>query len=454
MKWVRIFKTLFWVQVGVNLVGALGPELGFDALWYHLPESRMIVERGWWGIIPGGLLYTTGLPRLMEFVNAGLLGIGKLAAMNSPEILPKLFSWLMGILVARMIVKIGKKMHGEKVGWVAASLWYTTLVVGWQSLTVYVDLHRTLVTMWAIWLLLEERWVWSAVLMGLAYSIKNFAGVDAIFIAIYWSYMQEDWKAGIKYLLVFAPIPIMWAISNVLQGYAMFYPMGGYYGLGEHYGGGVKYFLGPIYEMLNPSNRVGPVILIIFILGWKDWRKMASSKLGLLTLGLIIAWFFVPRSWDGRYFLPAMALLSIVAAWVWTDMELKTKRVVGVLIFLQILVGVMYRTLANARFVPLLIGAESRGEFLARRLDLGGSDWYDVDGWVSNNLKNERYLVIGIHNTYYLPGTKWDHESWRDKSFCYQYVLVKGSIEMDEEYEMLHNVEKSKSKIYKDRKCG
>lgn len=453
MKSERLFKRLFFLQAGVNLVGALGPELGFDALWYHLPEARMIAERGWWGIIPGGLLYTTGLPRGMEIINAGLLKIGYLAKMSSPEILPKLLSWLSGVLSAGLIVKLGTKLKSEKVGWVAAASWYTALVVGWQSITTYVDLQRTLLTLIAVWLLLEGRWKWSAMAMGIAYSVKNFAGIDAVAMAIVWAYGQRDWKMGVKYLLWFAPLPILWAGANYLQGYPFFYPVGGYYGLKEHWGGGIRYWLGPIHEMLAPSVRVGPAILVILILGWRKVKPLITSQVGLLTSALLVAWYVTPRSWDGRYFLPVLALLSVLAVWGWSKTGgIKYKLGLGILL-LQAIFGVGYRTAANARFVPVIMKSESKEDFLSRRLDLAGADWVDEDNWVTQNWQKERYLVIGVHNTYYLPGDRWEHESWRSKDYCYKYVLIKGGGGVKDTFELLHETRNTDTKVYRDISC-
>src|SRR5690348_9692493 len=45
------------VQIIVNLVGALGPELAFDALWYHLTLPKMYLLHHSVFYIPGNLLY-------------------------------------------------------------------------------------------------------------------------------------------------------------------------------------------------------------------------------------------------------------------------------------------------------------------------------------------------------------------------------------------------------------
>jgi len=49
-----IFVLLF-IQAVVNLLGALGPELGFDALWYHLTIPKIYLAQGRVFFIPGSL---------------------------------------------------------------------------------------------------------------------------------------------------------------------------------------------------------------------------------------------------------------------------------------------------------------------------------------------------------------------------------------------------------------
>ena len=52
------------LQGAVNLVGALGPELGFDALWYHLTLPKIYLENHSINFLPGGLFYYSAMPKL------------------------------------------------------------------------------------------------------------------------------------------------------------------------------------------------------------------------------------------------------------------------------------------------------------------------------------------------------------------------------------------------------
>ena len=61
----KLWLGLLVIQALVNLVGALGPELGFDALWYHLTEAKLFRHTGSVAPIPGNLFYFSCFPPLL-----------------------------------------------------------------------------------------------------------------------------------------------------------------------------------------------------------------------------------------------------------------------------------------------------------------------------------------------------------------------------------------------------
>src|SRR3989344_9593245 len=52
-----LLLSLLIIQSLINLIGALGPELGFDALWYHLTFPKLYIQNHSVLHIPGSLLY-------------------------------------------------------------------------------------------------------------------------------------------------------------------------------------------------------------------------------------------------------------------------------------------------------------------------------------------------------------------------------------------------------------
>lgn len=448
IRWEWMWGGLFLIQAGINLAGALGPELSFDALWYHLPLSRLAAERGWWGVIPGGLLYYSGLPRLWDWVGAGLLMIGG-------EILVKVIHWAFGVGSAWLVYKLGRRYFGKKESLMAGVVWYSSLVVGWLSITAYVDLVRTFFILVGVWYFLEavekkKKWLWSALVLGVAYSIKAISLVDGVAVGFLFGFLTKNKLNSFKYWGVLSIFVLFWGGVNIMEGYGFFYPfLTGYKFLANYPYFDVGQFLGPLVVFFDPRYRVGPIILILV---WIKRRKLKAKKLRpllIISTGIILAWFLIPRSGFGRFFLPSLALLSVVGTGL--EKEIWKRRIVTGLVVLSAVIGIVYRGMANGKFVPYLMGKESKNDFLIKNLNFEFGDWYDTDGWVRKNLTGKRYLVKGVHNTYYLPGD-FDHESWADADYCYRYVLVQGE-EKGENWTEVHRVEKTKTRIFEDSTC-
>src|SRR6185437_14950424 len=113
-----------------------GPEIGFDALWYHLTLPKLYL--GWHQVrhIPGGLLYYSDMPKLTEMLYiSGLAILGETGA--------KLIHFSFGILCCIALYKVGRKFFSPLLSLIAVAIFYSNLVVGWESISAYIDLART-----------------------------------------------------------------------------------------------------------------------------------------------------------------------------------------------------------------------------------------------------------------------------------------------------------------------
>src|SRR5579872_1096003 len=72
----HLLVALLGIQIAINFVGVLGPELGFDALWYHLPLPKLYLISHSISYIPGGLLFYSTMPKLIELLYVGGLAFG------------------------------------------------------------------------------------------------------------------------------------------------------------------------------------------------------------------------------------------------------------------------------------------------------------------------------------------------------------------------------------------
>ena len=97
-SFIILLVIILAVQIVVNLIGALGPELSFDALWYHLTLPKLYLSHHTIMHIPGGLLYYSDMPKLIEMIYTGALSFGM-------PILPKVIHLFFGILTVVVLYK-------------------------------------------------------------------------------------------------------------------------------------------------------------------------------------------------------------------------------------------------------------------------------------------------------------------------------------------------------------
>lgn len=355
----RLFLILLIIQALVNLVGALGPELGFDALWYHLTEARLFKQHGSIAPIPGNLLYWSGLPRLAEMIYMFFPG--------------KLVHWWFGLVSAYFVYRLS--------GWGQALLWYSTLLVGWLSTTAYVDLIAAAFLLGAV---VYRRWK-QALFLILAGAVKLQA------LAYNWVIALVPWA-----VLGYLPFMIInWqATGNPV------YPFGEGFGFEtEWFLNGFWYWLSrPLRLFFDPAYRVGPVLLILFLLARK---KLPAA---------FIIWFFLPGTDFGRFALFPLALLS-------SRISLRSRLAIA-LVIIQAVAGISGRAYANAKYLN-----PDRDDFLCRYLNFDFGDFYDCDGWFKGNIQpGDKVLIYNIHNLYYVD-FPYDHESWRDSNTQYTHIL-------------------------------
>ena len=290
----------------------------------------------------------------------------------------KLVHWAFGVLCAFLIYRLA--------GIAAALLFYSTLLVGWLSTTAYVDLITTAFLLAAVYFQKLRR----IGFIILASAVKLQALVYGLAITLI------PW--GILGILPFALIN--WkATGNPV------YPFLENFGLEqEWFFNGFTYWLSrPFRLFFDPAYRVGPIILIIFLL------RPRFSKLLVLSW---LFWLLFPGTDFGRFALFPLALMAIAAGF-------KPTRLIYWLIIFQAVVGISGRAWANAKYLTL-----NRRDFLCRHLKFDFGDFYDCDNWFKQNIKpTDKVLIYDIHNLYYVD-FPYDHESWKNPQTKYTHILV------------------------------
>lgn len=472
-KFFVLFFLLLSAQVVINVIGALGPELAFDALWYHLTIPKLWLLNHSIDFIPGGLLYYSVMPKLGELLFVPGLVFGN-------EILVKIIHFSFGLLTCLALYKLQRKFFSPFVSLLGVIIFYSNLVVAWESVTAYVDLIRTFFEVLALWGFInwwekkEKKWfVLSASMLSLAITTKLLAiGSLVIFILLLlWIIGQE--KLAFKKLVnkLFIHIVLYSAI-------ALFIPLPWFIFAYIHTGNPVYPFFSDIYTVTpeptsltnffvevwniftNSPDPISPVYLIflpLVIVLFSSFRKEVKL-ISLYSVLSIIVWYFTPRTGGGRFMMSYLPAFSLVCAGVYSEILKKTRKEYQYLrIFLLciiLLVGIVtlgYRAAANAKYLPVMLGQQSKQEFLTDHLNFSFGDFYDTDNYFKNHItESDRVLLYGFHNLYYVDFPFID-SSWVKSGDGFNYIATQNTPLPNnyKTWKLIYENERTMVKLYK-----
>ncbi len=474
------------LQAGINFIGALGPELAFDALWYHLTIPKMYLENHSIYFIPGGLLYYSGMPKLGEMLYIGGLAFGN-------EIIAKVIHFSFGLFTCFALYKIQRKFLSPLISMIGVVIFYSNPVVAWESITAYVDLIRTFFEVMALWAFVNWRedgkikwFIWSALMAGLAITIKLLAvGSLIIFsiLIIYYEAKRDASKIKIHntyYIILntFIRTFAYWLIAlAVLLPWLMF----SYINTGNP----VYPFFSKIYKIvpealsilgffrdfwilfMRSADPISPVYMIFLpLIIWFFWcKRLRSSSIskflnvvGIYSFISIVVWYFTPRTGGGRFILPYLPAFSIVCAATFNFLignkkkygEQISKLLIILIIFVSF-ISIVYRFAANSKYIFVLSGRETKQMFLANHLNFAFGDFYDIDGYFKKNIKKEdKVLLIGFHNLYYVDFPFID-SSWLKAGDKFNLIATQNTV-LSKKYEDLKLIyvnDKTMVKLYK-----
>ena len=414
--------------------------------------------------IPGGLLYYSAMPKLTEMLYVAGLAFGS-------EIFTKLIHFSFGILCLIAIYKISRKFFSSELSLIACVIFYSNLVVGWMSITAYIDLVRTFFEIMALWGFInwwekkDMKWlIESAVLLGLAISTKLLA-IDSLFIfsiLIIFYFLQK--KGKIKDLLIY--LFVFWLIALLI-------PLPWFVYSYVHTGNPIYPFFSSLYKvqfdlgLLNPvrfisdlwilfsqaDDPITPLYIILLPIVLLHLKKLNPQLkiIALYSILSVMVWYLTPRTGGGRFILPYLPAFSILSAWVvskvWT---LRVRYVVVSLVLFFLLFSIVYRAAANFKYIPVIFGQQSKSDFLTDHLNFSYGDFYDTDGFFEKNIKKtDKVLLYGFHNLYYVNFPFID-SSFVKKGDRFNYIVVQDSIvpKRFQNWNLIYYNSKTNVKVY------
>ncbi len=456
-NWLEICLLVFLVvSFLLNYAWALGPEVFYDSLVYHLAIPDYYLAQG--RVVGMPFNYFSNFPLGSEM-------IALLALATGGEQLAMLVNWSYAVLAALLLFFCGRRlMMGRAASLIAALVFYNIPIVAVFSWQVSADNALALylvLALAALMFYLEEddrpALAYAALFLGFACGVK-YLGLYALaifFACLCWM----AWRRGNKGVLVdgcmllFVSLVVFspWLIKNLaLTGNPLF-PF--FY---EYLGGRNLYALG-MAEQMAEFREVGGRSLGAYLASF--WRLTAAGGhsngfLGCLFLGALplllalrrlrrtlgfvlffalaylLVWSFHTQIL--RYYLMGAAALSLAVGMAYEQMEDgATGRIGRILyapaIFLLLcqLAFNLHKTyelyLLNYDRLGVFCGSEEETHYSYRRLPFSGktaaiSPYYSVREYVNSKLPPAaRLLFVGEARGYgferdYRAGTAFDHQ--------------------------------------------
>ncbi len=389
---------LIIIFAGINFLGVFGPELGFDALWYHLTIPKLYLLWQEIRFIPGGLLYYSAMPKLGELIY--MLG-------GADYLFAHLINWALGLGTVAIIYKISKN-------WLAPLIFYVTPIVGWLSGSAYIDLIRTFFEVLAFYFIFKNKYILAGIVIALAVGTKTLAlGSIPILVLIIL------FKRGnvIKFLGPAIILSAPWFIVSYLWTGYPFYPIGA--GILDQSHNFVRPNISDLWKLFTTSpDPISPIYLIFL--------PFIITKPYVFLTALL--WLLTPRTDWGRFILPYLPVWAIYIS------QIKSKVLIYAVFFVS-LINIGYRVMAQKKLIPYLIGQQSQTEYLCKNLDFKTSVFVDCDGWFVKNIKpTDLVLVQNLHNLYYIS-FPFVHESWYNNEKITHILTYNKTLDKEKIYE-------------------
>lgn len=431
---------LLSLQICVNAIGVLGPEIAFDSLWYHLSLPKLYLEWEKVAYIPGGLLYYSAMPKFIEMIYVGALSLGN-------EILTKEIHFFLGLAVLLAIYKISRKFYSHTYSLIACIIFYSSLVVGWESITAFVDLGRTFFEIMAFWAMLNffknKALVWvliSGIMLGFATATKLLA-IGSLFIIVpLLIFICKKLKLSLKKTVLcfclfissclFVLLP--WFIfafrttgNPLFPIFTSLLPLAPNLNLYPQ-----EIIKSWIFLFMASADPISPIFLITVPLIPFAFRKFSNYEKIFLVYSVLalIVWYVTPHLGGGRFILPYLPVISLLQLAILRSFEksMYSKVIVASIIFL-VVVSIGYRVFANAKYVPYVFGFQTKDDFLSKNLNFAFGDFYDTNGYFKKNINSKDIvLIFGTHNLYYVDFS-FIHETWVKKGDEFNYILVQNA---------------------------
>ena len=383
----------------INFIPVFTPEVGFDALWYHLPIIKTIVNQAQITFIPN--LYQSLNPLFAEFYFAtGFVWLGDTGA--------KLVAYIFGLFLLLTTYKLSRlklsKLNSLLITFVVAGF----QVVAWQSSSAYVDVAKAFFELAGLYFCFKQislskkalnpKLKWSYLLLAslffsasLATKLFSILMLPLFILVIIYTFKPKRWQ---WLVLLFLPI-----LASPFYLFAFNHSGNPFYALTIHlnklgeigHEQNLSVYLGyktlflpkSLINYVTARDYTWPFGILFIPLFFIKLKKIIQDKIMVLMLGFVIfqwlVWWFIPPL-STRYALSGFILLLILGVMVVNQYYQRLARPLMYLLILSGLVLMAPRIYTLTKKVPYLVGKQTKQEYVRSfydgNIDTKIQSWY------------------------------------------------------------------------------
>ena len=448
---------LFAIATGINLIGALGPELAFDSLWYHLTIPKIFIMNQKIFYIPGNLFYYSLMPKLTEMLYTSSLIL-------SGEILAKFIHFLFGLFSCVVLFRLARLYLKKTQSLLVVLLYYTNPVVMWLSTTAFSDLSRTFFELFSLYYFAlftknknKKSLLISALLLGFAIATKILSlGTLCIFILLILMTQRQTVRKKIYNVLMYMAIalfiPLPWLVISYANTGNPVFPLFSQLGLRNFTADLLSpiTFLKTLFGVLifapDPVSPIYLILLPVVVVGLFGIMKKYLFLI-VFCINTYLVWYLTSQSGGSRFLVTSIAAFSLVS--YLAVLKIKNsfiEKFVVIVILALVMTNVLYRGVASLKFIPVIIGVESKEKFLMGHLNFSFGDFYDENSDIKKLVGSNVVLMKNTHNLYYVD-FPFTIDEWNAKR--YKYVLYQSLTKPDEKNTLIYRNIKTQAWLYK-----
>jgi len=401
--------TVLLAFLTLQLIGAVAPEIKFDALWYHLTEAKTYLQENQIRTFypPAQLSQSSVTPRFQDMLYVFTL------AFWPTEQLSKLLHFGFGILSLFGVYAVGRRVANATTGFVAAALFVSFPIFGWLAQTAYIDLSVVFYSVLVVLVYFAGAplgVVTSFILLGLFLSTKIWALIILPVIFGYQIYKRRSLEGAIAPIAGALLVASPWFFESLITTGNPFFPifslnqvelLGGYASAQEWLVKGWPRQLWPNLKYLVihdfPLLALIPGLLASQLLN----LKLVTFKLVVISIAIYFLFSFIPNP-DPRFLLPFLVIPTVLLAKMWVEQTIGVKIVSGLVMLAIMTSSFLPLYFRTQRTFGVVFAHESREAYLNHELGENVHTFIDVGNEVGSRLAPGDKVVTLVHNMFYI----------------------------------------------------